>query len=524
MAHSLTIDRLISTYVVPRDHPAPEDVRRELDALARKYVAESCGRALYTRFDPRDPSVWLIEKISLDLLMDLNAAEPDKVAGFWAGKIAESVARTIASGEDGERVMRFANRAEYLAYFLRDLAAGTAWKKWHYRQFESLRSLPASAAIREAVSREPELAEAILMHLVRTNRFAGVTKSISEKDKGILLRLCSPEVAPPGQKCFQIACAKWITLPVDTTDALNLYLKVRSEFPELVSAEVRGAAQYLTIVTQWAQSSQWDEILADITAGRLPQGSQSTDAQARETARYFISLASKDPVWPSRLAEVAAFVSRKEINSIEKPTPTSAKKDLRFSSPMGGVFLLLPTLIANRALLAAFGAVEDAVLRYLLLGACVQQSVGEFCEDKALAVAAGLTDTPKSFFLKQACSKTTFDRSSVDLLPEDTAGARPCWQDIDLEPAFRAEMATAAAVLLRSFARALPGLGRTSFDYLWKNILSGQSVITLSPDCILVELAPRPLEIVLRMAGLREFSFTPPWLPDAEILITFGQD
>ena len=522
MAHSLTIDRLRSTYVVPRDHPAPEDVRRELDELARKYVADSCGRALKTRFDPRDPSVWLIDKISLDLLMDLNAAEPDEVAGFWAGKIAESVARTIASGEDGERVMRFANRAEYLAYFLRDLAAGTAWNKWHYRQFESLRSLPAGAAIREAVFREPELAEPVLLHLVRTNRFAGVTKSISEKDKGILLRLCSPEVTAPSQKCFQTACAMWITLPVGATDALDLYLKVRSEFPELAAAEVHGAAQYLTIVTQWAQSSQWGEILADITAGRVPQEWQSPDAQERETTQYLISLATKDPVWPSRLAEVAAFVSRKEINSTEKPTATSAKTDLRFSSPMGGVFLLLPTLIANRALLAAYGGVEDAILRYLLLGASVQQSLGEFRDDKALAVAAGLTDPPESF-LKQAASKTTFDLSSVDLLPEDAAGAHTCWPEIDLEPALRAEVARAAAVLLRSFARALPGLGRTSFDYLWKNILSGEAAITLLPGRILVELAPRPLEIVLRMAGLRDLCFTPPWMPDTEILITFGQ-
>jgi hypothetical protein len=77
----------------------------------------------------------------------------------------------------------------------------------------------------------------------------------------------------------------------------------------------------------------------------------------------------------------------------------------------------------------------------------------------------------------------------------------------------------AAAVLLRGFAQRLPGLGRSSFDYLWRNILSGEGTITVEPGRILVALGPRPLEIVLRMAGLHELGLVPPWTPETEVVV-----
>ena len=156
MDNSLRIERLKSTYLVPRDHPDPERVRRELDDIARRYVSDSLERVLAARLDARDPSIWLIDRLEVDILMDLSGAAPDDVATFWVTRMVDSVVKTIARGEDGGHVMHFANRAEYMAYFLRDLVSGHAWSKWYYGEFASLQSLPSRAAVCEALAREPE--------------------------------------------------------------------------------------------------------------------------------------------------------------------------------------------------------------------------------------------------------------------------------------------------------------------------------------------------------------------------------
>ena len=177
----MRIERLQNTYLVPRDHPAPQRIRSDLDETARSSMAESCGRALSSLLDPADPSVWVIESVTVELLMDVSAVPLDQAASYWGQQIAHSVAKTMARGEDGQRVMRFPSRAAYLAYFLRNLAAGDAWGKWYYREFDSLRSLPAGAAIREALFREPQQAEAALLHLLETNSLNGVIRCLSER-------------------------------------------------------------------------------------------------------------------------------------------------------------------------------------------------------------------------------------------------------------------------------------------------------------------------------------------------------
>src|SRR5256886_17494260 len=47
-----------------------------MDDLARKYVTESCGRALGALLDPNDLSVWVIDGLQVDLLIDVHAACP----------------------------------------------------------------------------------------------------------------------------------------------------------------------------------------------------------------------------------------------------------------------------------------------------------------------------------------------------------------------------------------------------------------------------------------------------------------
>jgi hypothetical protein len=526
VANSLIVDRLLNIYLVPQDHPAPEQVRRDLDEVARKYVADAWGQALSAVLDPRDPSIWLIDKVNTDVLMDINAAPPDGVAAFWAAKMADSVAKTIARGEDGSRIMRFADRAAYLAYFLRDLAAGTAWSKWYYREFEALRSLPSGPAIREAMTREPEMAEPALLHLVKTDLISEVTNVLSESDQERLLHLCSAKEAAPGQKCFRAVLEEWAAAPNRSRRALDLYLKARHAHPEFPSAEVRGGVERILTIARWADTMQLNDILAAAGAHRLSEILLRLPPQEQETALYLASLASDDPTLRGRIEQII-FSAGENGRALERPPRSRKQNTSRFASPWGSVFLLLPTLIADRQLMAAYGGHEDGALRCLLFAACLRANFTDSRHDQALLTAAGLAETPELLLLQQARPKTNVDIGQLDLLPDDfehiNAAGKDWWPDIALAAPGRHELTMAAAAVIRNFARQLPGLGKSSFEYLWRNVFSGGSVITLVPGLVLVELGPPPLQIVLRMAGLDGVCFNPPWLVETEVVVRVGQ-
>jgi hypothetical protein len=519
VGHTLSVDRLLNTYLVPRDHPAPDKVRRELDEVVRKHVTDSLGRALSSLLDPQDPSVWVIDTIAMDVFMDLSAAAPEETAAFWARKMAESVVRVITRGEDGDRVMRFANRAEYLAYFLRDLGAGSAWSKWHYRQFESLRSLPLGATIREALLREPEQAEPALLYLARTGGIAAVSRLLSQLDQERLLQLVSPQEASPGKKCFEATLQQWAAAPAGAPRALDLYLKVRLAVPEAPAAEARAAVQHVLCFARWEQKSKLKEIVTAAAMGRVSRLLQSLLPPEQDTALYLGFLANQDSELPLRLAAIAR--ARHPLAwAGAAPQQPEAESSVGLVSPWAGVFLLLPALMADAELMTAYGETGDAISRYLLLGATMRVRAEESQYDAALAAAAGLDYPPELVALAAnlAQARPTMDQDALrqNLLPQDLeqvdGASSHCWPDIALDESLRRDLALDAAVLLRNFARQLPGLGKSSFQYLWQNILSGRGVIRREPGQVVVELAPRPLEIVLRMAGFNHMRFTPPWM------------
>jgi hypothetical protein len=491
-------------------------------------MTESWSRALSTLLDPRDPSVWLIDRVAVDFLMDINPAEPETVAALWAGKMADSLVKTIAQGADGERVLRFANRAEFLAWFLRDLARGTAWNRWYYRQFESLRSLPTGPAIREAMLREPDQAEAALLHLVSTNGIGTVTGFLSEADQERLVELCSPGETTPRKLLFEAVLRAWTAEPDRSQRPLYLFLKARTGRPEASAAEVRSAVRHVLTLARWQQSARLESIVAAVDAGRLTSVIERMSSLEQDTLLYLAFLVSEDPSLPARLIESGLIPGPRHAK--EQTAPVDGGSGLPFATRWAGAFLLLPALIANRDLMRAYGGAEDGVLRYLLLAWCLRNNPAnpQGYEtlpdlDETLAIAAGLAEVPEQLKAEEATPHVELLLREQDLLPEDlehlyTAGNNEL-PGFALEDSMRHQLRLAATVLLRDFARRLPGLGQSSPSYLWRNILSGDGFITTTPGQVLVELVARPLEIVLRLAGLNDTCFIPPWLAETEVII-----
>src|SRR5262249_1513780 len=160
----LRVASLDATYLVAEGHPSPERLARQLDDVVRKELPAALRATLMPLLQSSDPAPRVIRP--LDAPVDVNAAwEPDAIARSWAQRISRTLARDLGGAGDGGNVIRFPDRAAYLARFVADAASGDAFSHWVYRSFAGLRALPASAAIRTALMDDPALGLAALQRL-----------------------------------------------------------------------------------------------------------------------------------------------------------------------------------------------------------------------------------------------------------------------------------------------------------------------------------------------------------------------
>ena len=513
MTNTLRIERLRSTYLLPRDHPAPNVLRAEMDDLARKYVPESCGRALGALLDPNDPSVWVINGLEVDLLVDVHVALPDDIAAFWASRIAASVATTISRGEDGLRVLRFANRAAYLAHLLGELAAGCAWTRWYFAAFDSLRSLPAGAAVREALLREPSQAEAALTLLLATNRLAPVCEVLSPGDQERIIACCAGDATDSDAALD--AVLHWIERKPSSHQFLPLetYLGIRRDLSNLSRSHAAGAVEHVSRICRWAQDNKLHTIVSLILTGSLPVSLVVPEEVS--TISLLCDIAKQNPC---RLETLSGAL---------QSHATENKRLHEFDSPLGSIFLLLPALTKTSELMELFGGLENGQSRYLLFLTCFAKKVPDAWRDSALRVAAGLDEPPNAAVLSRTAHCDIANSLEALALPEDIAYFNS--YDGELLPDFtpdaelRKRLAVAAAVLVRAFARELLATRGSSIEYLWRNILCGDSWVALASGSITIRLKPRPLQIVLHMAGLHQSRFEVPWLNHKSISMRFEE-
>src|SRR5687767_4333170 len=133
----LAIHRCEAAYLVSRDHPDPERLRTDFDLTFARQLTNPLADAWARRANPRDSSIWLIRRVELAFAIE-TGWDLATVADRWARAIAAAIERTIAKGEDGVDVIRFADESARVAAFVTDLVAGTAWDRWYHQAFLGL--------------------------------------------------------------------------------------------------------------------------------------------------------------------------------------------------------------------------------------------------------------------------------------------------------------------------------------------------------------------------------------------------
>lgn len=471
-----TVGRAACAYVVPREHPAPEDVRRRADVVFHERIPSACARVLSLLAPADDPSVWLIDRLDVDVALG-GALDEHLLAETWSIEIARALAHRLNRGEG---VVRFPTRAAFVARFIVDAASGRDAGKWYYAQFDSLRALPTSAKIREAIVREPELAFAIIAELVRANRVDEVIAALGDRGAHeIWATVFPPNECEASPRLLELLLSFWEGAALATPQlALRLAASALRHTPDATPAAIRAHVDALLVLAE-AMRVAGDDAAVDswrfveaLVDGDLAAALRIVDRTADSLAavaplRLLIRVAATRP----DLITCAASTLRASATSI-----VAASDDSIVASAFAGYALLLPFLPEI-----------DCVARALVLAKCSNRDDLRF--DPLVQLLRGDD--------------------------EDDGIETPCAEE---------ELIAIAESVMAAFAAGLPGFARSSAAHLRENFLSGHGAIRFARDRVDVFLPRVPLALLLRITGVDGKTFMLPWMPERPVTLLLPED
>lgn len=559
-AGRLSIAQIDAVYRLSTHHPAPAAARLRLDRLVESRLPAALGQLLEGVLAADDPTLWLIKALDARLTCDLAAVDDARLAGALAASVGDSLLRTLAAGPRGDEVLRYRDRPAYVAAFLADLAAGRAWDRWQYQSFATLRSLPRSTAVVEALLREPAQVPAVLARLAEDGTFEAVLEALSEPAAGRLVAALVGETEGRGGGGDLPLLAELVErlgasgLPGDRLLAerrrcqLRLLAALAAEDPARLGDPRLGPslAWAVDVASLAALPGGLDRALAGSLAAAVAELEHRGLGELVPALPALRDLARRHGL-PGRLA-----AGPRERPGAGAGEEGAGERELVLESPCAGVFFLLPSYLALEVetLLADLGellpAAERPSMRRLVLArALAGDAEPAAFADPALGLACGLPPRPagtppreelpaRQGELAAALARLVpawwEERSlrapvlaGVGLAADDGPGAADGGPP-GLEPGLAREAAAVARGLLRHFAARLPGFARASDGHLVRNFLAGVGRVrvatrpaaegrgTPSPAAIEVELPPMPLAVVARLAGADGLTYELPWL------------
>jgi len=373
----LTIDLWRTTYILPASHPAAHDLRARLDKMVASEIPEACARWLSTVVDTTGESVWLIRELDVDFAATVGGRSTELLPAMWAKQLALAIRRALTEGASGDRVLHFPNRAAYLAQFVRDFTADRAWSKWWYDEFESLRSLPVSRAIREALCRDPAHGVGALADLAANGGLRDAVSVLTPADAGAVYHTCRPSSGGGGtnagtRKWAAVLLESWNDQPLSADgnpfrDALWLFAQTISRHPGAaldpdLAAALDGLLELRAVLASIGSAPAVDRLIRSIA--QSDSGAAAFAAGDSSGAlRFFAILMQGDADWGADAAGVLLSEDFRRKAASAKPFAGQS-----ILSPFGGIFRLGPSFAASG--FAAAGE-APAALRHLLSVKCL---------------------------------------------------------------------------------------------------------------------------------------------------------
>lgn len=190
----VTVGRWLNSYVVDAGAllrgSAVRDAMDRIDLRVAEELPASCGLRLQQALRDASGEVWRIRRLDLSFTVDVAAPRGCDIAPAWSERVTTRILDVVEHGTEMEGVLRFPDRAAYLAQFVLDLAAGRAWGKWYYEEFQSLDKLPAGRAIAETLTREPAHGMQTVLHLARAGSLEGLLAALTDGDARAIYVQC----------------------------------------------------------------------------------------------------------------------------------------------------------------------------------------------------------------------------------------------------------------------------------------------------------------------------------------------
>lgn len=530
---SLHVDHFRAQYLIASDHPAPQSVKQRLDDALSKSLPDSLRVALSGWFSDDDPSIWFVRQldINLDLNLDWNR---DQVGKSWAAQLVNKLSRDLKE-DSAHGIIRFPNRAAYLASFLRDLATGDAWSKWYYASFEGLRMLPVSAAIATAVRDDVETSLPALLQL-STKDFMKVLDALSSQGaRRVLDKFAEQRPALDESRCFAELWNIWkrdefefLYTSNEPSRALRLYLEVERREHAGGPTLQHAALAVVRLAARLKSGSRDENVLRALLNGHIADLYVAAGAEDAEVLLPLTHCSTE------LLQEIWATVS---------PQHTSYERDSseKAYTSFGGVFLLLPMLdrLPVNYLTEDWPDTIDqqrvaSLVRFVVLVKCLGKDRFDRAWNDPLLrdllqigprISADLINDWSSRISRPAIENflgrlTEWERENYPLehtllvvtkLNDDLDYlASPAFTSADFDLA----LSVAAQRLMRHLAWRLPGFSRSSLPYLYTNFLDFRACIEPEPDRHVVRVGTPPLNIILAITGLQRASFNLSWLDD----------
>jgi hypothetical protein len=516
---SLTIVRLLTRFHVPRQLGARWS---PLGSIGHDRFATECSRQLSLRW-PAGSEVIRIRRLRVRLNLSRADTDKEKFARGWARAFVEAlfVALASPSAVGPVEIVRYDNRASWLARIITDLLSGEAHLRWEYEEFREFFDLPTADAVVALLSSEPtEMVPALieLDELGQMSRLLALFDELAMEKLFVAVSQVTTEAQLRVEDLltlghFVVGHTSLIAGALATRKtALRLFLAMTGQPSSAVWAPRQILHSLTTLVTlvealHAAGPSRWArELSAETLRTRI--GGQLSPAVS-ELFDEIRGLADSSPK-NGAAVNIAALA---DLITDLKPLVASARdmdsEGRLLSSDCAGVLLLAaivnrlrwPERIIGSVLGSACG---QRAVTYCLAG-IGQAVIGRFDEeprsiDPGLALFSGWIDEADLGGLRHFfASASREDRRQLlsALLPQaDSLDER--------SSSWAATLDFLADHVIREFANRVRGFKQSSRPFVVRNFLVLPGQIRVEDTRIAVTLASSPFHTALHLSGLDE--------------------
>ncbi|QUQ65627.1 hypothetical protein [Kutzneria sp. CA-103260] len=502
-----------------------------LDTVARLELPALLGTMLDAVYGDAE-TVWVLRDVRAEFA--LRADSPD-AARHWAAALATAVVTAVAEDPgDGVNLVQFDDEADYVARYLADHVRGEAARHWYFRAFEPWHERPSGEAVLGLLLDRPMMP--VLAALCRHERLLEVLNAVSDDELAELVARATvvPSAGDDVSGLWPLIVAAvhvadtwslWAADPMSTVDVARVW---RSRpvpdwrSPAALTVVVVDILRYLTGRGELLRPSgpppaelrahfDWLDLpllASGLTVGIVANGRERVISDAvqemlagTQWLRAAVLTAGPGPraallVRAALAAERPEWTDDRLVESVvARLTGTGAldREPVEFEeSPCAGLLLLLRAVADLRlpAVLARAGQ-SDALPAALL--AVASWLTGASPDDPAVRAFAGLRTTAPH-------EELAWTAVECDAVRAELVAAVQAQRMDELDPCEDVVELMAVAVL-RAWARWLGRFAASSTGYLLANFVQRPGRIRWTDREITVELVPRPLDVVVTMAG-----------------------